>query len=309
MNWKKINLYGGLILAMFFWAFSFVWYKIAFRHLDPMALVFFRLLVAAVFITILLIITGRFEKIQKKDYRVFLLMVFIEPLVYFLGESYGMQLISSTIGAIIISFIPLLTPILAYMVYKEKLSWFNFAGLVISFIGVLMVLIGKDFSLNAPLAGIALLSLATICAVSYSAVVVYLAKKYRPLTIIWIQNVWGMLLFLPLFLILDLEETLKVQWSWEVISPVIKLGIFPSALSFIFYNLAIREIGITRANIFTYFIPVITAILSYFILKEDMSALKIIGIVIVIAGLMISQQKKKVTSPKNTKLDSLPFVL
>ncbi len=308
MNWKKINLYGGLILAMFFWAFSFVWYKIAFRYLEPMALVFFRLLVAAVFVTILMVITGRFEKIHKKDYRVLLLFVFIEPFLYFLGESYGMQLVSSTMGAVIISFIPLLTPILAYMAYKEKLSWFNFAGLAISFIGVLMVLVGKGFSLNAPLAGIALMFLAVICAVSYSAFVVYLAKRYRPLTIIWIQNVWGVVLFLPLFLILDLEETMKVQWSWEVISPVIKLGIFPSALSFIFYNLAIREFGITRTNIFTNFVPVITAILSYFILKEDMSAMKIIGIGVVLAGLMISQQKKKDSSPKNTKQDTSPFV-
>jgi len=70
-------LYGGLTLAMCFWAFSFIWYKLAYRYLEPMALIFFRLVVASVFVTLILVLSGKFEKIQKKDYRVFLLLVFL----------------------------------------------------------------------------------------------------------------------------------------------------------------------------------------------------------------------------------------
>jgi len=95
----------------------------------------------------------------------------------------------------------------------------------------------------------------------------------------------------------QLEETMNIQWNWEVISPVIKLGIFPSALSFLFYTRAIREIGITKANTFTNFIPVFTAILSFFILSEEMPPGKVIGIIVVVTGLLISQKKKHQTIP------------
>ena len=294
MNWKKIYLYGGLALAMFFWAFSFIWYKVAFRNLEPIALIFFRLIVASVSISIILLFSGKFEKINKQDYKLFLLLALLEPFLYFIGESYGMKIVSPTMGAIIISFIPLLSPILAYYLFKEKLSWFNYAGIGISFGGVILVLVGKNFILNTPIAGIALMMMAVVCAVGYSGTVFHLAKKYRPMTIIWVQSLIGTLLFLPLFLALDLKETMEIQWSWEVISPILKLGIFPSVLSYLFFTIAIREIGMNKANVFANFIPVIVAVLSFFILKEEMPARKIIGIALVLTGLIVSQRKKKI---------------
>jgi drug/metabolite transporter (DMT)-like permease len=291
MNRRKIGLYAGLMLAMLFWAFSFIWYKQAYISLNPMALVFFRMIIAFVFVSILLIISRSLQRIQKKDYKLFALLVIFDPFLYFISESYGMKLVSPSLGSIIISFIPLLTPVLAYYLFRERLTWLNFAGITISFAGVLFVLIGPDFTLMAPIAGVSLMFLAVFCAIGYSAVIVYLAKKYRPLTIIWVQSLFGALAFLPLFLIFDLHETLDIKWTWEIISPVIKLGVFPSVLSFAFYNYAIREIGITRANVFTNFIPILTAILSFFILSEEMPAGKIIGIALVIAGLLVSQKR------------------
>ena len=292
MNWKKINLYGGLTLAMLFWAFSFIWYKKAYLHLEPMALIFFRLVVASIFISLILFASQKFQKIRKKDYKLFLLLVILEPLLYFIGESYGMTMVSATMGAIIIAFIPLLTPFLAFWLYKEKLSWLNYFGIIVSFGGVMLVLIGKGFILNAPLAGVALISMAVVCAVAYSGIVFRLAKDYKLLTIIWFQSVVGMVLFLPLFLVFDLKETMELTWTWEAISPIIKLGVFPSVLSFIFYNYAISRIGINKANVFTNFIPVMTAILSIFILNEGMSISKIAGITLVIIGLIVSQKNK-----------------
>ena len=283
---------------MFFWAFSFIWYKKAYLYLEPMALVFFRLIVASVFISLIIFTTRKFQKIRKKDYKLFLLLVLVEPLLYFIGESYGMKMVSSTMGAIIIAFIPLLTPFLAYWLSKEKLSWLTYFGIMVSFGGVLLVLIGRGFILNAPIAGVALIFMAVVCAVIYSGIVFYLARDYKPLTIIWFQSIIGMVLFLPLFLIFDLKETLEIQWSWEAISPIIKLGIFPSVLSFIFYNFAISKIGINKTNIFTNFIPVMTAILSFLILNEEMPAKKILGISLVIVGLLISQRKNKIEPDK-----------
>jgi len=277
---------------MCFWAFSFIWYKQAFINLTPVPLVFFRLVVASAFLSLIMILSGKWEKIRPKDLKVFALMSFFEPFLYFICESYGMTMVSSTTGSVIIAFIPLLTPFAALILLKERINWFNITGILIGFGGVLLVITDRNFRLDSPAPGIILMFMAVISVVSYSGIIVYLARNYKPLTIILMQNLLGGLMFIPLFLIVGLKDLSGITPGWEVIAPVLKLGIFPSALSFILFTRAIREIGIVRANIFTNFIPVFTAVLSFFILKEEMPPGKITGILIVLAGLLISQRRK-----------------
>jgi len=282
---------------MLFWSLSFVGYKVAFEFFGPMALIFFRLVISAIFLTLVIKISGATEKVDRKDYRYFLFMALFEPLLYFVGESYGMQLVTPTTGAVIVSTIPLLAPVAAWFIFREKISWLKVAGIAVSFSGVLLVLLEKDLSLAASPAGVALMFLATLSAVSYSLLISKLTSKYKPLTIVRIQSFLGACLFLPIFLLTDLKDTLQMDLSWEAILPLLFLGIFPSSVAFIFFTTAIREIGITRANVFTNFIPVFTAILSFFLLNEPFSKTKIIGIPVVLAGLMLAQLtwKKKST--------------
>jgi drug/metabolite transporter (DMT)-like permease len=282
-------MYGGVTLAMIFWALSFIGYKFAYRYFEPMALVFFRLVIATLFLYLLIRLLGLREPVKRADWGRFLLLAFFEPLLYFLGESYGMTMVSSTTGAVIVSTIPLLTPVAAWLLFGEKVSWIKVAGIFISFAGVCLVLLGRGFQLNAPPLGVALMFVAVLSAVAYSVVIIDLARKYQPTTIILMQNLLGSIFFLPIFLLTDLPETLAMHFSWEALMPLLFLAVFPSSLSFIFYTRAIREIGITRANVFTNFIPVFTAIFSFFILSESFTGTKILGIPVVLAGLMLTQ--------------------
>ena len=54
-------------------------------------------------------------------------------------------------------------------------------------------------------------------------------------------------------------------------------------------TIAIRELGAAKANIFANIVPVVTAFLSFLILKEPMPFIKVTGIIIVVAGLFMSQ--------------------
>ena len=296
-------MYAGISLAMVFWALSFIFYKIAYRYFDPMGLIFVRLIIAGIFLSLIMLVTRSFEKIRPEDYKRFLLLAFFEPLLYFLGESYGMDLVSSTVGAVIVSTIPLLTPIAAYILFKEKVTVWKVSGILISFSGVLIVLIGKGFVLIAPPLGVALMFVAVFSAVAYTGVVVDLTTRYRSMTIIWVQSLLGALFFLPIFLLTDFKETIAIKITWESMAPVLFLGIFPSSISFILYTRAIRKIGITRANIFTNFIPVFTAIFAFFILKESLTPGKVAGILLVLSGLMLTQvnrtKRKKIPIPRH----------
>jgi len=296
MDKKRALIYTGVTLAMIFWAMSFIFYKIAYRYLDPIALIFLRLIVASAFLTGLLWITRGFERIRRNDRLRFLAMAFFEPFLYFMGESYGMTMVSSTVGSVIISTIPLFTPVVAWLLYREKITGLKITGTLLSFAGVIFVVVGKGFQLIAPPAGIALMFVAVFSVVFYTGLIVDLASKYSPVTIIHLQSIIGTFYFLPVFIFTDLDTTMQLKLTWTTIYPVLFLGIFPSAVSFILFTRAIREIGITRANMFINFIPVFAAVLSYFILKEAMTPGKIIGILMVLTGLILTQlnlQKSK----------------
>jgi drug/metabolite transporter (DMT)-like permease len=163
------------------------------------------------------------------------------------------------------------------------------AGIAVRFIGVLLVLVGKDLSLEASPKGVSLMFLAVLSAVFYSLIISKLATKYKPLTIVQIQSILGAILFFPIFLFTDLKPTLHMDLTWDAALPVIFLGIFPSSISFIFFTTAVREIGITRANVFTNFIPVFTALISWYYLNESFTGTKLLGIPVVLAGLMLAQ--------------------
>ncbi|MEA1875302.1 MAG: DMT family transporter [Bacteroidota bacterium] len=291
MKWNRIRPYLEIILAMLFWSASFIWYKEAYLYLGPITLVFFRMIVASMFLFGLSTALKQLERIKRKDIKYFILLAFVEPLLYFLGESHGMMLVSSTLGSVIASTIPLFTPFAALLFYREKISWIKMAGVSISFAGVLIVVIGKGFQLIAPIEGIALMFLAVFAAVGHSIMIVFLIPRYSVLTIILAQSFVGALYFLPIFIFTELGEIRLIQWNWAVMAPIIKLGIFPSSLSFILYTRTVRSLGITRSNVFISFIPVFTAIMAYFILEEEMTTGKILGILIVLTGLLIAQSR------------------
>ncbi|HQI05357.1 MAG TPA: DMT family transporter, partial [bacterium] len=107
---SQIKIYSFALISMTFWALSFVWYKDAFISYGPVTIIFFRLILS---VSLLLIVTRIIRKdlrLEKKDYRYMALLSFFEPFCYFLGEGFGMQHVSPTTGAIIISTIPLITP-------------------------------------------------------------------------------------------------------------------------------------------------------------------------------------------------------
>ena len=71
------------------------------------------------------------------------------------------------------------------------------------------------------------------------------------------------------------------------------LGVFCSAVAYALWAFAFSKLGASKANVYSNLIPVFTAIFSYFIIHESLTANKIIGILVVVVGLVLSQLKAK----------------
>lgn len=293
MGQKKGIVYLALIFAMVFWAFSFVWVKEVYVAYGPLTTVFFRLIIA----TLLLLIYGWFSKkllkIDKQDYRTFLLLAFFEPFLYFMGESYGLKYVSSTMGAIIIATIPLFSPIAASRYHGEKLSLRNFIGIILSFIGVGIVVFDDSLNFIASPLGIGLEFLAVFSAIGYTVILKNLSHKYNATTIITYQNFIGIFFFLPFWLIFESKTLLTTSFNLPAFIAIVKLALFASCFAFILYTYSLKNLGINNANIFINIIPVLTAVFAWYILGEPLTIRKMVGIAVVITGLFIAQIRMK----------------
>ena len=286
---SKIRIYGGVSLAMIFWAFSFIWFKIANETFRPITIVFLRLVISIILLSAYLTIKKKFEKIRKEDRKMFLMLALFEPFFYFLGESYGLTYVSATVGSVLISTIPVVATIGAWVFFKERLRIINYAGIIVSFTGIIIFVMNKEGTLTFNLKGLSLLILAVISASGYNLTLSRLVGRYNPVFIVNIQNILGAILFLPVFLFSDLRHLINTPFSIGSLIPVIELAVFASCGAFILFAYSVRNMGITRANVFTYFIPIFTAFFSYFILGDRLTFQNIIGMAVVISGLIMSQ--------------------
>lgn len=291
MKEKKYLVHFSGVVAMIFWGLSFIWSTQVFNYLNPTTTIFFRLIISTIFLGSLLLLFGMFETIEKKDLKLFALAALFEPFLYFIFESYGLLNASPVVSSAVIATIPLFTPIAAFFFLNERLTSWNIVGFIISFFGVIFMLLNKNLELTVSLKGVIFLFSAVIVAVAYSISLRKLTLLYKPLTITFVQNVIGMIYFIPMFFVMERVTPSDIMSIGNYIVPLLSLGVFASSVAYTLWAYAFSKLGAAKANIYSNLIPVFTAIFSCIIIGENISIQKILGILLVIGGLILSQLK------------------
>lgn len=281
------------VIAMIIWGLSFIWSTQVYRNLNPTATIFLRLVIATIFFTAILFIFKLNEKVERKHLGLFALAAMFEPFLYFIFEGYGLKNTSPIIGSAIIAMIPLVTPVAATIFLKEKLTPMNIVGFIISFVGVMIMLLNKNLEFIASTKGVIFLFCAVLVAVGYSISLAKLTKLYKPLTITWMQNIVGMIYFLPMTIIMEQFEPSNFANVSDYIFPLVCLGVLCSAVAYSLWAFAFSKLGASRANVYSNLIPVFTGIFSFILGIEALSGNKIFGIILVVIGLIFAQLKKK----------------
>ena len=288
MQKKGFWIYVAVVMAMMFWSLTFIWYKDVLYK--PLTLVTLRLAISSALLFVVTGIIGKLVKVHRADIKYFLLLAFFEPFLYFVGEAYGMTMVSSTLAAVIICTIPLFSPLGEFYLYKQRITLMNFLGILVSVVGVGIVIFHKGFEkVDANPYGVLLMLLAVIAALGYSLTLRTLTSKYNVFTIITYQNTLGALYFLPLFLIFEFDHFMSVGVNLKLMIPIIELAVFGSTIAFLLFTYSVKHLGVTSANAFTNAIPVLTAVFAYFLRDEILTPIKMVGIAVVVSGLFLSQ--------------------
>ena len=280
---------------MLFYGASFVATSAALQSVGPITLLAARLVVSSAFLVVLdWLLPSQPEEAawpRLADLGPILLITLFQPVLYFLSENTGMRTVSPAIASIIIATIPVFTPIAARLLFRESFPLLGYLGVSVGVVGVGTIILDPGTTGQFSPVGIALIFGAVFAAVGYTLSLRQLSPRYRALTVAKLQS----LIALPLILVLAIafEGVPASAPSPGTALNVLFLGIFPSSLAFVFLNRGIRDLGVSRANVFINLVPVFTALLAWILLGETFTPRKMIGMLVVLAGVSVVQLSRK----------------
>lgn len=292
---------------MFIWAGAGIAVKEALLVFSPLTLIVLRFSLAVLLMVALGLIFRHNEilglqRAEKKDIPLFILGGLFQPFLYFIFETYTYDSFASpTIAEAMLSTQPVLAPIFAFALLREHITRYNIIGILLSTIGMLvLLLVGSDnFALGNPW-GILLAFLTVSMSVSYSIILRRIPSHYSPLSIVFYVQSISLVLFYILWggnqlLNSSTPELLNASTPelLNAILSVLYLAIFASVAAFVLFCYTVRQIGVTRANVFNNVRPVFTALIMWVLMDEILPMWKLIGMLIIIIGLFISQKYEK----------------
>ena len=295
----------SVVFAMLCWAGAGIAVKEALVVFSPLTLIVLRFSLAIVLMLLVGVLFRRHEvlglqRVDKRDIPLFVLGGLFQPFLYFIFETYTYQSFASpTIAEAMLSTQPIMAPILAFIILREKVTRNNVVGILISTMGMLLLLLvgANNFALGNPW-GVLLAIVTVSMSVGYTIILRRIPTRYSSLSIVFYVQLVALVLFYAVWGVFDrqsLQDTI-VPLSADL-SPVIAVGylaVFASVTAFILFCYTVRQIGVTRANVFNNVRPVFTALLMWVIFDEQLPIWKWVGIIVIVIGLFISQKQRKI---------------
>ena len=291
---SKILIYISSSFAILLWGMSYIWTdKLLALGIPVFYFVFVRILIAGGVLFLLNAAYGRIKRIQRQDLKKFLLLALFEPFIYFVCETYGVELTSPTISAMIIATIPIFSIAAGRIFFKERITGLNIAGVILSLMGIIMVIMKGSIMGKDLLWGIILLLIAVIAEVGHASITKSLSGNYSSQIIVMYQFLIGAVYLFPLFLWKGLDGfNAELYLSGDVWYPLICLAILCSSLAFSLWVSTIKNLGVAKSSIFSALIPVVTALIAW-LLGTQMTPLQWGGIAISTLGVVLSQYSPK----------------
>jgi len=287
------NYHIYAIITIFLWSSAFVFTRMALRYFSPLSLGFLRYAIASPVLLVFSFIL-KIKLPKKKDIKWFVLSGFFGFFFYMIVFNIGSSTVTAPTVGFILSIGPVITTLLARIIYKEKLSLTKYIAILIEFSGVgILTLINGVSSINI---GFVWLIIASIAGSVYNILQRKLTKTYSAIQTS-VFSIWFGTIMLSIFSPKAFQE-IKTIPLIQIVYLLI-LGLFCSAVAYITWTVALSKTKKTASvTNYLFLTPFITILLAVVIANETPDFATIIGGVIIMIGMFIyyfSDKPKKNT--------------
>ena len=275
------------LLSVIFWGISFIATKVVLSELDPQTIILLRLLLGIALLTVIALYTKRDFSISLKNHGGIFLLALIAVFHLYIQIT-GLKFTTATNTGWIIGLSPVFIAMLGFLIFKERLTVIKISGIVIAFVGLLL-LISKGnisgLSLIKHRGDFLVLASAFTWSV-YSIVNKKISLNYSPLmTILFLFIIMAVMIF-P-FTIKHKAILSVLHLSAKGWMAILFLGIFCSGIAYVFWAQALKELEATKVGAVLYFEPFVTAFAAWMLLGEDITPLIILSGLIITSGVML----------------------
>jgi len=284
-----------LIMMSIVWGLNFTAIKGALADFQPLTFNAIRFSTSSLFLLGLLWIRERSIGVQRKDLRRFVLLAIIGNTAYQLFFINGIVLTTATNGALILATTPIFIILFGALLDVEKITSRIIQGVILSFLGVIMIVLGSGNTLafsNQSLLGDLLIVANPICWSIYTVLSKPMLKEYSPLKLTTVTMAIGAV---PLVIV---GIPSLGQQNWTTISINAWLGLAFSAflaigLGYVIWYTGVSKIGSARTSLYDNLVTVFAVASAWILLSESMSAVQIAGAILVFVSLYVVRRKKR----------------
>jgi drug/metabolite transporter (DMT)-like permease len=288
---RRLLPYLILMVPPLCWAGNFVVGRAIHADISPLALTFWRWVVAA---AVLLPLAGRplwrHRWIACRHGGRIALLALTGVALFQFAVYQGLRTTTAISGTLIIATVPVVIPMFAWLLDRTRISRRQALGIGLSLAGVAVVILkGRigEITRFAFLPGDLWMLAAVVAWSLYSVVVRRRPAGLPALALLLAIVLAGLALLTPPWLA-ELAVSGGFRPTLPTLAAILYVGIFASVVAFVCWNDGVARVGAARSGLFIHLMPVFTALLAILFLGERLQAYHAVGVALVAAGLLLS---------------------
>jgi drug/metabolite transporter (DMT)-like permease len=290
------GLLGAIALM---WGSSFVFIEIGLHALRPALITLIRIGLGA---AALVSFPRARRPVAREDWPriVVLSVVWMSlPLLLF---PIAQQWIDSSLAGMINGAMPLFAAVFYAMLLRHAPGRLQILGLLVGFLGVVVILVPEAGGASASWLGAGLVLLATACYGLAANLAVPLQQRYGSLPVILRTQAVALVTVLPF----GLASVPGSRFTWPAASSMLALGMLGTGLAFVMMAALVGRAGGARGSVAIYFIPVVATIEGALFLNESVSPVALVGVALVLAGAWLTSRRDRAAATAGVEGGSPP---
>ncbi len=285
------------VVSHVFWGFSFMASRTALDHVTVFQLISHRFLLAFLAMNLLLL-TRRFRlDLKHKPWGMLLLLGLMEPVIYFIGETYGLLHSNTIFSGVMIAMIPIVATLAAWPILKERPTAGQLIFSCISVGGVIGIGLLSSDSGALDLIGLIGLIIAVASAAGYSLISRSQSARFSPFERCYMMMALGAAVFTPLAFAQtkgSLGDYLAPFREPEYTAAVLYLVLFASVVCFFLSGYSLTYLSVAEESVFSNLTTAVSVFAGAVLLHEPFSWVSLVMCVLILVGIWGVQK----TAPK-----------
>ena len=272
------------------WSSAFTSAKIIVSSAPPLSALSLRFLVSGLLAIGIGWLLGQSLKLTSSQWKATIIFGMCQNSIYLGLNFIAVQRIEASVAAIIASTMPLIVAFLGWIIFRDRLKPLAIFGLVLGFIGVLIIMNTRIQNIN----DLGAISLCVLGAISL-AIATLSVKNATSGGNLWIivgyQMIIGSIALLPFALLL---EEINIAWSFKLIIAFFYTTLIPGLLATWVWFVLVSKVGAVKGATYHFLNPFFGVLIAYIILKESIGLSDYIGVIVVSVGIIIVQISRNV---------------